>query len=123
VVFSSHDLDTVEQVCTTISVLDRGQVIFSGAIDELRAIAPDDAHILRTSDDARALQIAANAGGVRVTPWKDESLLVNAGEEALDRFVIALGCGGVAVRHLEPRARSLDTLFLELTGDPSLVAS
>jgi ABC-2 type transport system ATP-binding protein len=123
VVFSSHDLDTVEQVCTTISVLDRGQVIFSGAIDELRTIAPADAHILRTSDDARAHQIAASAGGVRVAPWKDDSLLVNADEEALDRYVIALGRGGVAVRHLEPRARSLESLFLELTGDTSLVGS
>ena len=113
VVFSSHDLDTVEQVCSTISVIDRGRVIFSGPIDELRAIAPDDAHILRTSDDARALQMAA-AGGVRVAPERNDSLLVNAGEAALDRYVVALGCGGIAVRHLERRARSLESLLLSL---------
>ena len=115
VVFSSHDLDTVEQVCTTISVIDRGRMIFSGAIDELRAVAPD-AHILRTSDDARARRIAESAGGVRIAPGADDSLLVCADAVALDRFVIALGCGGVAVRHLERQARSLESLFLELTG-------
>jgi ABC-2 type transport system ATP-binding protein len=118
IVFSSHDLDTVEQVCSTISVIDRGRMLFSGAIDELRAIAPDAAHLLRTSDDARALRMAAGAEGVRVTPGEDHSLLVRADEGALDRYVIALGCGGVAIRHLERRARSLESLFLELTGAP-----
>jgi ABC-2 type transport system ATP-binding protein len=113
VVFSSHDLDTVEQVCRTISVIDRGRVIFSGAIAELRAIAPDDAHVLRTSDDARALRMAAGAGGVRVARG-DDSLLVCADREALDRYVIALGCGGVALRHLERRARSLESLLVSL---------
>jgi len=116
VVFSSHDLDTVEQVCSTISVIDRGRVKFSGTIDALRAIAPDDAHTLRTSDDTRALAIAASAGGVHVAPGKDDSLLLRADEDALDRYVIALGCGGVAVRHLERRARSLESLLLGLTG-------
>jgi ABC-2 type transport system ATP-binding protein len=116
VVFSSHDLDTVEQVCSTISVIDRGRVMFSGAIEELRAVAPDEAHTLRTSDDARALQMAASSPGVRVVPGKDDSLLVGADEGALDRYVIALGCGGVAVRHLERRARSLESLLLSLVG-------
>jgi ABC-2 type transport system ATP-binding protein len=115
VVFSSHDLDTVEQVCTTISVIDRGQVIFSGAIDELRAVAPDT-YTLRTSDGARARRMAESAGGVRVAPGAQDSLLVCAEAEALDRYVIALGCAGVAVRHLERQARSLESLFLELTG-------
>ena len=122
VVFSSHDLDTVEQVCTTISVIDRGRVIFSGAIDELRAVAPDEAHVLRTSDDARARRIAASAGGIRVSAGPDDSLLVCADPGALDRYVIALGCDGVAVRHLERRARSLESLLLELTGAPAVVS-
>lgn len=117
VVFSSHDLDTVEQVCSTISVIDRGRVMFCGSIDALRGVAPDDAHILRTSDNGRARQMAAGAGGVRVAAGKDDSLLVNADEGALDRYVIALGCDGVAVRHLERRARSLESLLLELTAN------
>ena len=34
---------------------------------------------------------------------------------ALDTYVIALGRAGIAVRMLEQRARSLESLFLELT--------
>ena len=43
-------------------------------------------------------------------------LQVSAGIDALDAFVIALGRAGIAVRVLERRARSLESLFLELTG-------
>ena len=121
VVFSSHDMDDVEEVCGSISVLDRGRVIFSGAVDELRAIAPDTVHILRTSDDAGARRIAATIPGVRVSPDDGDALLVSADTDALDAYIIAMGRSGVAVRHLERRARSLESLFLELTGAAALV--
>ena len=118
VVFSSHDLESVEQVCHTISVLDRGRVLFSGTIENLRGIATP-AHVLRTSDDSRALSIAQRTGAVRAEYADDDSLVVWAAADALDRYVIALGCGGVAVRHLEPRVRSLESLFLEITNASS----
>jgi ABC-2 type transport system ATP-binding protein len=114
VVFSSHDLDSVEEICSTVSVIDRGRVRFSGTIGEVRAIAPE-VYLVRTSHDARALLLAASVGGVHAAAGDDGSLLVCADGEALDRYVIALGCGGVAVRHLERRSRSVESLFLELT--------
>jgi hypothetical protein len=45
---------------------------------------------------------------------------VSAETEVLDAYVIALGCSGVAVRVLEHRARSLQSLFLELTRSADL---
>ena len=111
VVFSSHDLDLVEQVCTTISVLDRGRTTFSGTIADLRGVA-EPRHALRTSDDEWALRIAATADGVRAERGEDGALSVFAEERALDRYVIALGCNGIAVRQLERRARTLESLFL-----------
>jgi hypothetical protein len=53
--------------------------------------------------------------GVRVAGSTDGGLEVTASVGALDTYVIALGRAGVAVRMLEQRARSLESLFLELT--------
>jgi ABC-2 type transport system ATP-binding protein len=53
---------------------------------------------------------------VKVTLAAGGGLHVSADVEALDAYVIALGRAGVAVRVLERRARSLESLFLELTG-------
>ena len=116
VVLSSHDMTEVEELCAVLTVINRGRVVFSGTVDELRKLAPDAVHALRTSDDSAALDLAAHRPRVKVAPATDGGLVVSADIEALDAYVIALGCAGVAVRVLERRTRSLESLFLELTG-------
>src|SRR5262249_23039764 len=116
VVLSSHDMAEVEELCAVITIIDRGHVLFSGAVDELRKSAPAPVHMLRTSNDGAAHAMASSTPGVRATACGDEGLEVSAESDALDDYVIALGRGGIAVRGLERRARSLESLFLELTG-------
>jgi ABC-2 type transport system ATP-binding protein len=116
VLFSSHDMSEVEELCTALTVINHGRVIFSGTVEGLRALSPGATHALRTADDDRALDIAAGQPGVRVTPAAEGGLEVSASPDALDGYVIALGRAGVAVRGLERRARSLESLFLELTA-------
>jgi ABC-2 type transport system ATP-binding protein len=116
VVLSSHDMSEVEELCTALTVVNHGRVIFSGTVDGLRALAPAAIHALRTADDGRAIEIAAEQRGVRVVPAVEGGLEVSAAPDALDAYVIALGRAGVAVRGLERRARSLESLFLELTA-------
>jgi ABC-2 type transport system ATP-binding protein len=118
VLFSSHDMIEVEELCETLTVLNHGRVVFSGSVAELRARAPGTMHALRTSDDSGALGMAAARRGVRVVPGAESGLEVTGELEALDAYVIALGNAGIAVRSLEHRARSLESLFLELTNHP-----
>jgi ABC-2 type transport system ATP-binding protein len=73
-------------------------------------------HILRTSDDRTALMVASEQPGVKIVLTADGSLEVSADVQALDAYVIALGCAGVAVRALERCTRSLESLFFQLTG-------
>jgi ABC-2 type transport system ATP-binding protein len=117
VVLSSHDMAEVEELCETLTVLDQGRVIFAGTVDELRRHAPDPAHVLHTSDNGAALALADGLLGVRAgfAGTTDGGLEVTASVGALDTYVIALGRAGIAVRMLEPRGRSLESLFLELT--------
>jgi ABC-2 type transport system ATP-binding protein len=86
-------------------------------VDELRQRAPAAVHFLRTSDDSAALDLASRQPGLRVALTTEYALEVSADSEALDLYVVALGRAGVAVRALERRARTLESLFLELTGD------
>jgi ABC-2 type transport system ATP-binding protein len=116
VVMSSHDMVEIEEMCSTLTVLNHGQVVFSGTIDELRRIASATVHVLRTSDDDAALVLASAHHGVKVVPGLAGGLEMSADPEALDAYVIGLGCMGIAVRALEARSRSLESLFLEITG-------
>jgi ABC-2 type transport system ATP-binding protein len=40
VLFSSHQLDLVEDLCEDIVIVDHGQVVLAGELDELRAAVP-----------------------------------------------------------------------------------
>ncbi len=118
VLFSSHDMREVEELCASLTVVDHGRVVFSGSLDELRAQIPAAVHRLGTSDPERARAIGDTQTDVVVTASADDARLdVAAGEAALDRYVIALGKAGIAVRSLETRDRSLESLFLRLTSD------
>jgi len=116
VVLSSHDMSEVEELCTMLTVINGGRVVFSGTVGELRMLAPAAVHTLRTSDDCTALRVAAERYAMKVTPIAGGGFEVSAAIEDLDAYVIGLGRAGVAVRHLERRTRSLESLFLELTG-------
>ncbi|MFH1104782.1 MAG: ATP-binding cassette domain-containing protein [Actinomycetota bacterium] len=40
VIFSSHQLDLVEDLCQDVAIIDRGQVVVSGTIDDVRSTSP-----------------------------------------------------------------------------------
>jgi ABC-2 type transport system ATP-binding protein len=118
VVLSSHDMNEVEAICDAVTILHVGKVVFSGTVDELRGQAPASIHALRTSNDAGALLLASRQDDVQVAPSVEgEGLDVSAEASALDAYVIALGHAGIAIRRLEQRASSLESLFLQLTTD------
>src|SRR5262249_54018560 len=93
-----------------------GQVVFAGSIEQMLERAPAAVHVLRTSNDAAALSMASCRRDLKVWNAGEGGLEVTADVDALDAYVIALAGAGIALRSMERRTRSLDSLFLELTG-------
>jgi len=121
VLLSSHDMREVEQLCSSLTFLRGGRVVYSGSVDDLRALAPGAVHVLRTSDDRRALEVASQMRGITVeTAPGGTSLELSAPGKMMDDYVLALGAHGVAVRGLEPRTRSLEEVFFLLTREPAV---
>jgi ABC-2 type transport system ATP-binding protein len=116
VLVSSHQIGEVEEVCDSYTVLREGHVAWDGTAAELRSQAPAPAYSLRTSDDAHALQIAERSPGLSASMSERGGLVLNAREDALDKFSVALGEAGVAIRGLEPLARPLEAMFFSLTA-------
>jgi ABC-2 type transport system ATP-binding protein len=119
VVLSSHDMAEVEELCDALTVIDRGTVVYSGSVEALRLRAPASLHVLHTSDDHAAHDLGSHRHGLKVrrSAAEEGGLEVAGDTGALDAYTIALGQAGIALRSLERRTRSLESLFLELTGE------
>lgn len=116
VLYSSHLLAEVEEVCNRVAIVNGGRIVFEGRLDELRASFEAPCR-LETADDDRALALA-RAEGAQQTLLDDDGLLVDAPPELLDRLTIVLGREGIAIRRLAREQRSLEDLFFQLTEVP-----
>jgi ABC-2 type transport system ATP-binding protein len=117
VLLSSHQIGELEKVCDAYTVIRDGRVVWDGTAAELVAQAPASAYALGTSDDERALKIAARITGVRAGRSGRGHLAVAVQEGALDPLVLALNDARVVVRRLELLVSPLESMFFALSGD------
>jgi ABC-2 type transport system ATP-binding protein len=124
VVLSSHRMDDLAALCSEVTLLATGRVVFSGPVSELAADTDELDYRLRTSDPAAAQRVAAQTPQLRVLSDAEllhrngsEALLVRAAEPALDELVARLVGAGVSVRELAPVVAPLEAAFLALTGE------
>ena len=115
VLYSSHLLADVEEVCNRVAIVNDGKIAFEGRLDELRA-SFGGSYRIETSDDPRALE-AALAQGVQDPVLEHGALWLDASQDVIDRLTVELGRGGIAIRHLAREQRSLEDLFFRLTED------
>ncbi|MGW7542263.1 ABC transporter ATP-binding protein [Streptomyces sp. NPDC054770] len=122
VVLSSHRMDDLEALCSEVTILATGRVVFSGPLNKLAAENRELDYRLRTSDPEAARRLAAATAGIRIADGTGpglrqdpEALVVRALVPALDELVAQIVRSGVAVRELAPVVSPLEAAFLALT--------
>ncbi|GAB2965013.1 ABC transporter ATP-binding protein [Amycolatopsis acidiphila] len=122
VVLSSHRMDDLEALCSEVTILATGRVLFSGPLSKLSAENRELDYRLRTSDPQAARRLALGTAGVRVVEGADagvrqdaEVLVVRTLVPALDELVARLVRADIAVRELAPVVSPLEAAFLALT--------
>ncbi len=119
VVFSSHILDDVEEVCDEIGILNGGRIAYEGTLEEL----------VRGSSRLPSYRVRVRGNGGRVVDalkvcdWVTDvsgggdTVIVSAGSAAVieRELVRCLARIDVAVVSVAPLERSLEDVFLEVT--------
>jgi ABC-2 type transport system ATP-binding protein len=123
VLFSSHQLDLVEDLCERAIVVDRGRVVAEGTIDDLTAGSDPVLEVVVPSDPngtwARVLErgnvrvISVRAGRVRLALEPAPGLAVDRAAAVLDA---ARAAGPIS--HFAFERRSLAEVFLGTVGRP-----
>jgi ABC-2 type transport system ATP-binding protein len=126
VVVSSHRMDDLEALCSEVTILATGRIVFSGPVSKLAAENRELDYRVRTSDPRAAREAAAETRGIRIADdavarHDPEVLVVRALVPALDELVARLVRSGIAVRELAPVVSPLEAAFLALTEQQEAV--
>ncbi len=114
VLLSSHQLPEVQELCDRVAIVDRGRVVYEGALADLRRQG-GAGYRLRTTDDARAIEIARAQHGVEHATIGEHGLVFQATEQDVAPLSLALGQAGVGILALTPELATLEDLFFRLT--------
>jgi ABC-2 type transport system ATP-binding protein len=114
VLLSSHNMEEVEEICDNVTIMRTGDVVYHGTITQLRDTAPQQAHQVGTSDDARAYALAADRPGLEVVQV-DGILHARGDQQHIDDWVAAIVGAGIALRNLSLDETPLESLFFMLT--------
>ncbi|WP_194895600.1 ABC transporter ATP-binding protein [Catenulispora pinisilvae] len=122
VILSSHRMDDLEALCSEVTILSTGRVVFSGPLNKLSDETRELDYRLRTTDPAAAGIIAAETPGISVVAGTDAAALadtdvivVRARVAALDQLVSRVVRADIAVREFAPVVSPLEAAFLDLT--------
>jgi len=126
IVISSHILPELEELCTSLAIIDHGRVLASGRVEEIherfrsggvyrmRVVGGEAAVVRAQGVLAGRPEIASH------TVQPDGALeLALAGDDAVAADLLAaLVRGGVRVTSFSPAASDLEELFLQITDAP-----
>jgi ABC-2 type transport system ATP-binding protein len=130
VVFSSHALGEVEDVCSSLLILERGQTIASGSVgDVIRAVSlppsarlqvapsdvPDAVRVLRDEPDVQASVLNQTQGSIRLSTRQGTSGPRPA-QLQLTRSLEAIIAAQIPVLSFEIEGTRLSDAFLAMTG-------
>ena len=114
VLLSSHQLPEVEELCDRVAIVDRGRVVYEGALADLRRQG-GAGYRLCSTDDARALAIAARQPGIEGAVGGEHGLSFQAQEHHVGALTLALAGEGIGILALTPELATLEDLFFRLT--------
>lgn len=122
VILSSHRMEDLEALCSEVTILVTGRVVFTGPLSKLSTEDRELDYRLVTSDPEAARELVAGRPDIRLVEESEAGVRRDAGvlvvrvrTAALDELVARLVMAGIAVRELAPVVSPLEAAFLALT--------
>jgi ABC-2 type transport system ATP-binding protein len=114
IVFSSHRMEHVEELCESLCILRKGKVVVYGALKDIKRSFGKKNIILHTDFDCAFLQTNPNVVGYRPTAFGAELQIANETDaEQILKEVVGKGL----VRKFALEEPSLHDIFIETVGE------
>jgi ABC-2 type transport system ATP-binding protein len=120
IIYTSHYMEEVEQICNKISIIDHGKVIAEGTKEELKAIVSDKNSVEITVSNPEVIneEDIMKIKGVTGVVLDDNKAKIDSVKEInnLDKIILYFADNKIAIKNLESKVPDLETVFLTLTG-------
>jgi ABC-2 type transport system ATP-binding protein len=119
IVYTTHYMGEVEQLCSRIGIIDHGEIIAEGTLEELRKITGNDQHIIIHYDDTSEntnQQLKQDFGDNAVIAGG--KMIFQTHDVAADLPVVMKKFTAICstINHISVNQASLESVFLTLTG-------
>jgi ABC-2 type transport system ATP-binding protein len=120
IIYTSHYMEEVEEICSRIAIIDHGKVIAEGTKEQLIAIITNTKDVwveVKSIDNINVNQIM-EINGVKAVQLEENVIKINSdiAVNNLNQIVHYLMNHQIEISSLEEKEPNLETVFLTLTG-------
>jgi ABC-2 type transport system ATP-binding protein len=112
VMFSSHQLELVERICDSVAIINRGRLVATGRVGELRSSS--DRRLVRVKVNASSNGWIESLNGVTLVERDHNGEVVELGREVDPQTVLDAARAAGSVEHFEVVHPRLADLFREV---------
>lgn len=123
IIYTTHIMSEAETLCDRVAIIDRGELLAIGTVDELKAsLQREGVTHIEGVIPSRAVgmvkSIPSVLGATRVSQDGGELLTVvtASGREILPQLIEALTSSGAIIRKITPEELTLEDVFIAKTG-------
>lgn len=120
IIYTSHYMEEVEEICTKIAIIDHGKLIAEGSNEELKSLITDRSTVCITVNNIEKvdIDIINKISGVIDIRVEENTVKIDSLKEInnLDKIIIYFTENNIRIKNVESMVPDLETVFLTLTG-------
>lgn len=114
ILFSTHRMEHVEELCKNITILDRSQTVLQGNLSDIKKRYPREEIVLHTTGEVTGLE---RIEGVRQVEHRERGYLIRITDVAAAKGVLRTAMDQSEVEHFEIKEPTLNQIFIKEVGE------
>lgn len=118
IIYTTHYMEEAERLCDRIGIIDDGEIIAEGTLNELRTLGSmKESVVISYSNLTDKLCITLEKEWKDLQRFEDSIHFYSANIQGdLSKIIIMCNSFGLDIRHIDIQKTNLETIFLSLTG-------